>query len=131
MTLTERWTRYEIIVKIPNYQADTCLNELQATIDQHPGYFKTLTFDNGSEFKLLDQVQGAKIYFAHPYSPWERGSNENLNGLIREYITKGKSLHDLSRQTIATIKAALNQKHRKLLGYASAVELLHTVKTSS
>lgn len=131
MTLTERRTRYEIIVKIPNYHADTCLNELQTTIDQHPGYFKTVTFDNGSEFKLLNQVRGAKIYFAHPYSPWERGSNENLNGLIREYIPKGESLHGFSRQTIANIQATLNQKHRKMLDYASAAELLHTVKAHS
>lgn len=56
MTLTERRTRYEVIVKIPNYHAYVGLNELQSTIEQYPGYFKTVTFDNGSEFKMLDQV---------------------------------------------------------------------------
>lgn len=130
MTLTERRVRYEIIVKIPNYHADTCLKELQATIDQHPGYFKTITFDNGSEFKLLDQVQGAQIYFAHPYSPWERGSNENQNGLIREYIPKGLSLHGFSEDDIAKVQDALNQKHRRTLGYANAAELIEAALAS-
>lgn len=115
MTLTERRTRYEIIVKIPNYHAGTCLKELQATIDQHPSYFKTITFDNGSEFKLLDQVQVPQIYFAHPYSPWKRGSNENQNGLI----PKGLSLQGFSGDDIAKVQDALNPKHRMTLGYAS------------
>lgn len=130
MTLTERRTRYEIIVKIPDYHADTCLNTLQATINQHPNYFKTITFDNGSEFKLLDQVQGAQIYFAHPYSPWERGSNENQNGLIREYIPKGLSLHGFSEDDIAKVQDALNQKHRRTLGYANAAELIEAALAS-
>lgn len=115
MTLTERRTRYEIIVKIPNYHAGTCLKELQATIDQHPSYFKTITFDNGSEFKLLDQVQVPQIYFAHPYSPWKRGSNENQNGLI----PKGLSRQGFSGDDIAKVQDALNPKHRMTLGYAS------------
>ncbi|MEK0407189.1 IS30 family transposase, partial [Limosilactobacillus fermentum] len=110
--------------------ADTCLKELQATIDQHPGYFKTITFDNGSEFKLLDQVQGAQIYFAHPYSPWERGSNENQNGLIREYIPKGLSLHGFSEDDIAKVQDALNQKHLRTLGYANAAELIEAALAS-
>lgn len=124
MTLTERQLRYELIVKIPNSHADTCLESLQNVVDKQPELFKTITFDNGSEFKLLDQVKGPKIYFAHPYSPWERGSNENQNGLIREYIPKGQSLHGFSKEAIGQVQEALNQKHRKMLGYASAAELI-------
>jgi IS30 family transposase len=89
------------------------LESLQNVVDKQPELFKTITFDNGSEFKRLDQVKGPQIY---PYSPWERGSNENQNGLIREYIPKGQSLHGFSKDAIAQVQEALNQKHRKMLG---------------
>lgn len=130
MTLTERQSRYEIITKIPNYHADTCLKYLQNIIDKDSSIFNTITFDNGSEFKLINKVKGPKIYFAHPNSPWERGSNESLNGLIREYIPKGKSLREFSKTAINEIQSALNQKHRKVLKYASATELIHNSKVS-
>lgn len=106
------------------------LKYLQNIIDKDGFIFSTITFDNGSEFKLLNKVKGPKVYFAHPYSPWERGSNENLNGLIREYISKGKSLREFSETAINKIQSALNQKHRKVLNYASAAELIHTSKVS-
>ena len=93
MTLTERLSRFEIIVKIPDYHAETCRYVLQAIINDYGAEkFHSITFDNGSEFSLLDQVQGTQVYFAHPYSPWERGSNENQNGLIREFIPKSMSM---------------------------------------
>ncbi|WP_353948641.1 IS30 family transposase [Sporolactobacillus sp. Y61] len=130
LTLTERQLRYELIVKIPNYHADTCLKYLQNVVDKQPELFKTITFDNGSEFKLLDQVKGPQVYFAHPYSPWERGGNENQNGLIREYIPKGQSLHGFSKDAIAQVQEALNQKHRKALSYASAAELIEAALAS-
>ncbi|MFT9214483.1 MAG: hypothetical protein ABF518_08680 [Liquorilactobacillus ghanensis] len=76
MTLTERKSRYEIIIKIPNHHA------LQNVVDEHARYFKTITFDNGSEFKLLNQVQGLKIFIVHPYLTCKRGSDEDQNGLI-------------------------------------------------
>jgi IS30 family transposase len=78
----------------------------------------------------LDQIQGPQIYFAHPYSPWERGSNENQNGLIREYIPKGLSLHGFSGDDIAKVQEALNQKHRMTLGYANAAELIEATLAS-
>ncbi len=69
MTLTERFSRLEIIVKLPNYHAQTCQKALQTIIDDYGSqHFHTVTFDNGSEFPLQD-VSGTDIYFAHPYSP--------------------------------------------------------------
>lgn len=127
MTLTERVSRFEIIVKIPDYHADTCRQALQGVITAYgPKNFQSITFDNGSEFAELDQVQGTKVYFAHPYTPSERGSNENLNGLIREYIPKGISLKNFDLPTIQAIQNALNHRLRKSLGYASAAQVFKT-----
>lgn len=124
MTLTEV-SRYEIIVKVTNYHASTCRQALQDVIDDYgPKYFKTVTFDNGSEFSELSQVSGTDVYFAHPYSPWERGTNENQNQLIREFIPKGQSMHGLTLVGLQAIQNALNQRPRKILGYRSAYEIL-------
>lgn len=125
LTLTERVSRYEIILKISNYHADTCRQAVQDAIDDYgPEHFKTLTFDNGSEFSDLSKVQGTTVYFAHPYSPWERGTNENQNQLIREFIPKGKSMKSLTLPVIQAIQDALNQRPRKILGYKSAMDIL-------
>lgn len=118
MTLTERASRYEIIVKIEDYHAETCRQALQDIIDDYgPEHFKPVTFDNGSEFANLSQVTGTTVYFAHPYSPWKRGSNENQNQLIREFVLKGRSMRSL---TITEIQDGLNQHPRRILGYQSA-----------
>lgn len=69
------------------------LNTLQKVIDHYGAdIFNSITSDNGSEFSMLNQVSDSLIYFAHPYSPWKRGNNENVNGLIREYLPRGTSL---------------------------------------
>lgn len=118
MTLTERYSRTEIIVKIPNYRAETCRAALQDTIDDYGAKeFETITFDNGSEFAALSQVTGTKIFFAHPYSPWERGSNENANGLLREYFPKGRSLKTVTADQVQAVQSALNHRPRRSLGW--------------
>ncbi|WP_270235932.1 IS30 family transposase [Lacticaseibacillus suilingensis] len=118
MTLTERYSRTEIIVKLPNYKAATCLQALQNTIDDYGAKeFNTITFDTGSEFAALSQVKGTKIYFAHPYSPWERGSNENANGLLQEYFPKGKSFKHVTLNEIQAVQSALNHRPRRTLGW--------------
>ncbi|GAX01126.1 hypothetical protein C5L25_001957 [Secundilactobacillus silagei JCM 19001] len=125
MTLTERTTRFQIIYKIPNYHAVTCRNSLQTILaDYGDEHFKSITFDNGSEFAELAQVQGTQIYFAHPYSPWERGTNENHNGLIREFIPKGHSLHDYDITMIQAVQDALNNRPRRILGYRTPSSLM-------
>jgi IS30 family transposase len=94
MTLTERTTRFEVVIKIPDYRASTCLRLLQEEIDKHPDWYKSITFDNGSEFAEMIKIKNCDIYFAHPYSPWERGTNENCNGLLRQFFPKGQSMKD-------------------------------------
>jgi len=125
MTLTERVSRYEIIVKIDNYHAATCRAALQGIVNDYGAeHFKSITFDNGSEFSELNQVKETQVYFAHPYSPWERGSNENQNQLIREFLPKGQSLRSLTLVGVQSIQDTLNQRPRKSLGYRCASEIL-------
>ena len=71
-----------------------------------------------------DSVEGTDVYFAHPYSPWERGTNENQNGLLREFIPKGRSLHHYDIIDIQSFQDALNSRPRRILGYRSAAELM-------
>ncbi|QEA53397.1 IS30 family transposase [Loigolactobacillus coryniformis] len=125
LTLTERMTRYEAVIRIPNYQAATCKTVVQQFVDKFDAaVVKSLTFDNGSEFASLNEVTGTHLYFAHPYTPSERGSNEHLNGLLREFIPKGRSIGDFSDEYIKQMTAALNQRPRKIFGYKSANEFL-------
>lgn len=125
MTLTERVSRLEIIVKLPNYHADTCQAALQSVVDDYGSQnFKTITFDNGSEFALLDNVSGTDIYFAHPYSPWERGSNENANGLLREFFPKGKSFKDATLVDIQAVQYTMNHRPRRSLEYRCPADII-------
>ena len=123
MTLTERTTRFEVVIKIPDYRASTCQRLLQKEIDRHPNWFKSITFDNGSEFADMTKIKGCQIYFAHPYSPWERGTNENCNGLLRQFFPKGKSMKDKSAAYVQQATDAINRKHRRILQYHTAEEL--------
>ena len=126
MTLTERYSRAEIVVKIPNYHANTCRKALQGIIDDYGAeLFDTITFDNGSEFSKLSQVHGTEIYFAHPYSPWERGSNENANGLLREFFPKHQSMRKVSLVDVQHAQYVLNHRHRKSLGYLCPADFYH------
>jgi IS30 family transposase len=89
--------------------------------------FKSITFDNGSEFSQVSQLEELdpdfKIYFAHAYSSWERGTNENFNGLLREFIPKGQSMNNLSVERILEFEAALNSRPRRIHGFKSAEDL--------
>lgn len=124
MTLTERKTRFEIVALIPNYHAHTCRIALQHIVDAHPKWFKTITFDNGAEFSELSQVRHTKIYFAHPYSPWERGTNENCNGLLRQFFPKGKPINQ-SPAYLQRATQAINDRPRRILSYHTARECLN------
>ncbi len=90
------------------------------------GTVKTLTVDNGTEFAehaSLTRQTGVAVYFATPYSSWERGTNENTNGLLRSYFPKGTDFRDISSQRLAHVTAALNNRPRKCLGYRTPREV--------
>ena len=86
----------------------------------------TLTWDNGSEFAehaLVDIALTAQSYFPEPYSSWQRGSNENANGLNRQYAPKGRSMHALTDEEIQIIEDKLNNRPRKTLGFKTPSEV--------
>jgi len=96
--------------------------------ERHP--VRTITSDNGVEFhgyKDLERALGAKVYFATPHHAWERGTNENTNGLIRQYLPKGISLAGLTQARCDAIAAALNRRPRKRLGFKTPHEVYHSV----
>ncbi len=89
---------------------------------------RTITFDNGTEFhnyKVLEGVFPVKCYFATPYHSWERGSNENLNGLLRQYLPKGTCMKSLTQKQCDWIAHELNTRPRKRHGYKTPAEVYH------
>ena len=85
-----------------------------------PQVFRSITADNGSEFAELTIVlepKGSQVYFTHPYSSWERGTNERHNGLIRRFIPKGKPIREVATATLQRVENWCNQLPRKILGY--------------
>jgi IS30 family transposase len=87
---------------------------------------QTLTYDNGKEFAnhaSIDKAVGSTTHFADPYSSWQRGSNENLNGLIRQYIPKSRPLSTVTDVELAKIEMLLNTRPRKRLGYKTPIEI--------
>nr|WP_278244312.1 IS30 family transposase [Caldisalinibacter kiritimatiensis] len=129
LTMTERKTRKEIIRRIPGKTA-TDVNSALITLANEAGehfskVFKSITADNGSEFAELssfEQVGGSKIYFAHPYSSSERGTNERHNGLIRRFIPKGESISQYSTYAITGVQEWCNTLPRKILNYLTPNE---------
>ena len=93
-----------------------------------PKLFKSITADNGSEFAgLSEALQGlSDVYFAHPYSSWERGTNEKHNGILRRFIPKGKSLKDYSNDQIKQFTHWMNHLPRKILNYQTPTEAILT-----
>jgi transposase, IS30 family len=102
---------------------DAIINAFKKT----PEIIKTLTLDNGTEFALHDKISkelNTSIYFANPYSPWERGLNENTNGLIRRFYPKGTDFSGVTEEEILRVQNLLNERPRKTLGFKTPKEVL-------
>jgi IS30 family transposase len=128
-TLVERKTGLVFITKIENSTAEVTRNAVTKRLSILPNDFRrTVTSDNGSENALYDRVQnelGILWYFAHPYHSWERGTNENTNGLIRWYFPKGTDFATISDETIKAVEDALNNRPRKRLGWKTPLEVFN------
>lgn len=133
-TITERKTRQEIIIKVPNRQAETIVKAMDA-LERKWGpvnfreIFKSITFDNGSEFAMADELEAScinktiprtKVYYAHAYSSFERGTNENTNGMIRRKHPKGTDFDDVTKTELKATEDWINDYPRKILGYKSS-----------
>ena len=120
VTITERKTRFSLIRKVKFKTAENVSDAIIALLTPMKKWVKTLTADNGKEFafhELIANALNAKFYFAHPYSSWERGLNENTNGLIRQYIPKKTDFKQVSQKQIDTVMEKLNNRPRKCLGF--------------
>ncbi len=129
LVLTDRKSRFEIMRKLPDRKSMTVLNEFKRIRkDFKMITFKSITFDNGSEFadwKNIEKVCKCPVYFAHPFSSFERGSNENQNRIIRRFIPKGSHIKDYSPEYIKEVEAWINNLPRSCLNGSSALEVFN------
>jgi IS30 family transposase len=127
-TIVERKTRYAILVKLPNKKSETVTNAFARKLNTFEESLRiTMTYDNGTEMayhKSLTDQTGMSIYFAHPYSSWERGTNENTNGLVRRYYPKKTDFNTITEDQLERLQNRLNNRPRKVLGYYTANEML-------
>lgn len=126
LTLVDRKTGYVMIGKLAARTVQQTNRRLRMLAERHPERFRTITADNGCEFHGYEQVEethGITFYFAPPHHSWERGSNENANGLIRQYLPKGMCMNDLTQHECDRIASKLNTRPRKRYGYKTPEEL--------
>ena len=127
-TLVERKTGLTMIGKLPDRCKLSMSKRLRSLIRREPNRFNTITADNGTEFhdyEAVEEATSATFYFATPYHSWERGTNENLNGLLRQYLPKGTNLAGLNQRQCDAIARQLNTRPRKRLGYRTPEECFY------
>ena len=128
-TMVERTTRYLIIVKLKDKSTQEVRKAFAQELKELPEFMrKTLTHDNGTEMashKLFTAETQMKVYFAHPYSPWERGTNENTNMLIRDFFPKGTDFNTIPSGKIKNVQELLNNRPRKTLDWSTPNEIFN------
>ena len=128
VTVVERKSGYAVIAKVENKTADLVSAAIVNRLKPFGTKVKTLTFDNGKEFcghGKIDEALGSTSYFARPFASWERGSNENFNGLLRQYVPKKRSMESITDEEIKMIENRLNNRPRKRLGFRTPAEVFH------
>ena len=128
ITITERKSLFNFIVKIPNKEAMTIQNAIIETLSPVKQYIHTITSDNGTEFanhKQISMVLGVPWFFADPYCSQQRGCNENQNGIIRQYFKRYTDLNIYDQKTDTTIQTKLNHRPRKKNDFISPSKLLN------
>lgn len=126
LVLTERMTRFEIICKPSAKTSAATVSALRKILKRFPkGTFQSVTVDNGSEFQDADGIQALvpSLYYCHPYTSCERGTNENSNRIIRRYLPKKQSMKNIRQTDCDHIADRMNAMHRKILGYRTPAEL--------
>jgi len=129
VTLNERKSRYALIAHVPDKTADVVSNAMISMLTPIKACVHTLTTDNGREFaghERIARTLDADFYFAHPYASWERGANENMNGLIRQFFPKKLRFDSITPHQIAFAMHRLNHRPRKCLGFKTPHEVFMT-----
>jgi IS30 family transposase len=127
LTINDRVSSYVWMAKLNGKDADELAMKAVEILQPHAHWIHTITGDNGKEFadhKKIAQQIGINFYFAKPYHSWERGANENTNGLIRPYFPKGSSFESITDKDIQYVQHKLNNRPRKKLGFLSPTEFL-------
>ena len=128
-TLVERTTRTTILIPVKNREAETVAKAFAKEVKKLPQQMKlSMTYDQGREMashKLFTNTTGVKVYFAHPRSPWERGTNENTNGLIRQFFPKGTDFKKVSRYQIKKAQDLLNGRPRQAIGFKKPYQVFN------
>lgn len=128
-TLVERTTRTTILIPVKNREAETIAKAFAKEVKKLPQQMKlSMTYDQGREMarhKLFTNITAVKVYFAHPRSPWERGTNENTNGLIRQFFPKGTEFNKISRREVKRVQNLLNGRPRQVLGFQKPYEVFN------
>jgi IS30 family transposase len=126
VTLVERKSGYALIAKVSNKTSDLVSQAIITKLNTVTPLVKTLTFDNGKEFaehSRIDAALNSTTYFADPFASWQRGSNENFNGLLRQYIPKKRPLSTVTNKELRMIQDRLNNRPRKRLGFKTPNEV--------
>jgi len=132
VTLLERKSGFVQIGKLPDGTTASLNKRTIKLINRDPSLYKTITADNGTEFHQYKKIElecNTKFYFATPHHSWERGSNENVNGLIRQYLPKGTSMADLTQQQCDSITNKLNTRPRKRFNYKNPEEMYYGISS--
>lgn len=129
-TLVERQSRFVMLVRVPASDSATVVRALARRVQRLPAHLKhSLTWDRGKEMahhKQFTIATDVQVYFCDPRSPWQRGSNENTNGLLRQYFPKGMDLRPVTQRQLDTVAHKLNTRPRETLGWRTPAEVLAT-----
>ena len=134
-TLVERRSRYVCLVRMTGRETQTVVQALTTHVQRLPaGLMTTLTWDRGLELaahRAFSIATGVQVYFCDPYSPWQRGTNENTNGLLRQYFPKGTNLASFTQRQLDAVARELNTRPRKTLDYRTPAGVLNDTVAST
>lgn len=128
VTMVERKSGYAVLALVQQRSAHEVSRAMVAGLSEFGSLLKTVTYDNGKEFAYhawVDEQLNTKGYFADPYSSWQRGTNENYNGLLRQYFPKGRAIETITLEELKLVQDKLNNRPRKRLGYKSPAQVFN------
>ncbi|MDH5427395.1 MAG: IS30 family transposase [Nitrospirota bacterium] len=132
VTVVERVSKYTVLESVAHKTAAAVRQAVTRGLQPYKSQVHTITYDNGLEFSehiSMAKELEAQIYFAHPYASWERGVNENTNGLLRQFFPKDQDLRGITEEQLTTVMATLNHRPRKTLGYRTPYEVFFDTTT--